>query len=545
MSLEKFTKEMAIIQQLDDEPNDVGGLTAAQLKAKFDEGGQALKDYLNGTLLPALERLGVGAILQTASAQMKYLRVTADGVVQYSADGETWTAVLGSAGSGSGGDGGVSSWEELQDKPFGELIYGGTFTATGTQFASTGMEKLCEAPEQIEYLYGAEIEAVASDGTTYRLRIYPGTFDASFTLETITDAVAGYGAILRKVTQGYEIELAKAVEGIGTSMGGVFMAGNPILNITGVFTFLPGEALRITRLTVPETYSTLDAAYLPDGYGNTAVVPSGGAYGFSIDNRGNLILTYAGDTPPDYAINDAGNLILTVGDGQTIDLGQVRGADGKDGVDGKDGANGTNGVDGQDGAPGADGRDGTDGVSPTVELVKADGITTMTVTDAAGTHSTEIKDGTNGVDGVSPTVAFTRGESKTTVTITDAEGEKTAEIPDGATGPQGDPGKDNLPNVTTLSGAEQSLELAHNVEYRCADALTVLTITGFGAPTETGKAALYSIVFTASADGITVTLPDTIVWAIAEPVFTAGCTYWLTLTELGAKYLATWVEVPA
>lgn len=103
MSLEKFTKEMAIIQQLDDEPNDVGGLTAAQLKAKFDEGGQALKDYLNGTLLPALERLGVGAILQTASAQMKYLRVTSDGVVQYSADGETWTAVQAGAGTGSGG----------------------------------------------------------------------------------------------------------------------------------------------------------------------------------------------------------------------------------------------------------------------------------------------------------------------------------------------------------------------------------------------------------------------------------------------------------
>ena len=113
----------------------------------------------------------------------------------------------------------------------------------------------------------------------------------------------------------------------------------------------------------------------------------------------------------------------------------------------------------------------------------------------------------------------------------------------GADGKDGAPGKDNLPNVETLVGAEQSIELAYNVEYRCADALTALTITGFGAPTESGKAALYSIVFTASADGVTVTLPDTIVWAVAEPVFTAGCTYWLTMTELGDKYLAVWVEV--
>lgn len=115
----------------------------------------------------------------------------------------------------------------------------------------------------------------------------------------------------------------------------------------------------------------------------------------------------------------------------------------------------------------------------------------------------------------------------------------------GADGKDGAPGKDNLPNVETLVGAKQSIELAYNVEYRCADALTALTITGFGAPTESGKAALYSIVFTASADGVTVTLPDTIVWAVAEPVFTAGYAYWITWTELGDKYLAVWVEVPA
>lgn len=50
MALSKFTKDMAIISALDDEPNDVGGLSAAELKAKFDEGGQALKDYINNTL---------------------------------------------------------------------------------------------------------------------------------------------------------------------------------------------------------------------------------------------------------------------------------------------------------------------------------------------------------------------------------------------------------------------------------------------------------------------------------------------------------------
>ena len=55
MALLKFEKDMAIISALDDEPNDVGGLTAAELKAKFDEGGQAIKQFLNETLTPQID----------------------------------------------------------------------------------------------------------------------------------------------------------------------------------------------------------------------------------------------------------------------------------------------------------------------------------------------------------------------------------------------------------------------------------------------------------------------------------------------------------
>lgn len=63
MALTKLTKDMAVIAALDDEPNDVGGLTAAQLKAKFDEAGESLKEYLNGTLLAELEDSGAAASL--------------------------------------------------------------------------------------------------------------------------------------------------------------------------------------------------------------------------------------------------------------------------------------------------------------------------------------------------------------------------------------------------------------------------------------------------------------------------------------------------
>ena len=47
---------MDIIAALDNEPNDTGGLTAEQLKGKFDEGGKAIKEYLNETVAPAIDQ---------------------------------------------------------------------------------------------------------------------------------------------------------------------------------------------------------------------------------------------------------------------------------------------------------------------------------------------------------------------------------------------------------------------------------------------------------------------------------------------------------
>lgn len=59
MSINKFEKDMNIIKALPDEPNDVGGLSADQLKSKFDEGGIALKEFINDEIVPALEDLTV------------------------------------------------------------------------------------------------------------------------------------------------------------------------------------------------------------------------------------------------------------------------------------------------------------------------------------------------------------------------------------------------------------------------------------------------------------------------------------------------------
>lgn len=98
MSLEKLNKDLNIVQKLDDEPNDVGGLSAAELKKKFDEGPLTIQEYINVTLLPALETLGVETSVQLPEgAGFKYIRLNADRVLETSQDGVTWQA-SGSAG---------------------------------------------------------------------------------------------------------------------------------------------------------------------------------------------------------------------------------------------------------------------------------------------------------------------------------------------------------------------------------------------------------------------------------------------------------------
>ena len=54
MAFTQLSDDLNIIQALDDEPNDVGGLSAAELKAKFDEAANIIKTYLNGTFLAEL-----------------------------------------------------------------------------------------------------------------------------------------------------------------------------------------------------------------------------------------------------------------------------------------------------------------------------------------------------------------------------------------------------------------------------------------------------------------------------------------------------------
>lgn len=58
MSMTNFDKNVNIISSLSDEPNSSDGLTADELKAKFDAAANLIKDYINNT-----QNVGIDAAL--------------------------------------------------------------------------------------------------------------------------------------------------------------------------------------------------------------------------------------------------------------------------------------------------------------------------------------------------------------------------------------------------------------------------------------------------------------------------------------------------
>ncbi len=56
MRLATLDEDLAVHQKLDDEPNDVGGLTAQELKEKFDHAALVIQAYLNKVHLPEIAR---------------------------------------------------------------------------------------------------------------------------------------------------------------------------------------------------------------------------------------------------------------------------------------------------------------------------------------------------------------------------------------------------------------------------------------------------------------------------------------------------------
>ena len=67
MAITKLTTDLNNIQVLDPEPNDVGGLNAAEFQGKFDKAGNDIKTYINDTLCVDIDNMGISKSQELAT----------------------------------------------------------------------------------------------------------------------------------------------------------------------------------------------------------------------------------------------------------------------------------------------------------------------------------------------------------------------------------------------------------------------------------------------------------------------------------------------
>ncbi len=112
---------------------------------------------------------------------------------------------------------------------------------------------------------------------------------------------------------------------------------------------------------------------------------------------------------------------------------------------------------------------------------------------------------------------------------------------------QGEDGKPGFPTIKYYSGDILWAEpgLYPNEEVRCVNPVYSVIIDSFVRSEDTTLSESWSITFTCknAPDGYppSVSVPENVEWAVADPVFTEGYTYYLSFIPFGEKILGIWV----
>lgn len=160
------------------------------------------------------------------------------------------------------------------------------------------------------------------------------------------------------------------------------------------------------------------------------------------------------------SFSSEGDLIISLSDGSTINIGKAAGTDGKNGrngKDGKDGADGKDGINGRDGVNGKNGADGKDGVSISAANVNGDGQLVLTFTDGSVINLDKVV-GSNGADGIGIAKSEINENGELVITYSNGQSANLGNVigkdgADGAKGDKGDNGENGADGIG-ISNAE-------------------------------------------------------------------------------------------
>ena len=358
IELELLDGDLNIIQKLDDEPNDVGGLTSAELKAKFDESGNIIKKYINETLIPAV--LAEDAT-EESRKQAEAARVAAEQVRQtneetrksneaarVTAEGNRATA------EGTRANAETARVQNETERKTAEASRASAETAranaetqraaneTARQQAETQRQSNEAARQNAEsqrvsaenarnvwedysaskaYAVGNK---VAYGGSSY-LCIKPCTGIAPPSAEY-------WRLIAAKGNQGATGPQGPAGPANALTIGSVTSGKVASATITGE---APNQVLNLVLEKGDKGDIGPTGPQGPQGPSGISVQTDGYVF-FSVDENGNLICTYTGDEVPPFRLREDGHLYIDMSTGNDIDLGNVTGEQGPQGPAGKD-----------------------------------------------------------------------------------------------------------------------------------------------------------------------------------------------------------------
>ena len=149
--------------------------------------------------------------------------------------------------------------------------------------------------------------------------------------------------------------------------------------------------------------------------------------------------------------NSKGELILTLSDDTSINLGVAVGTNGKDGAAGKNGADGKDGKDGQNGTPGKDGVDGKDGISISEASINNEGQLILTFTDGKAFNLDKVV-GAKGEAGIGIANSKINEQGELVLTYSNGQEANLGKVlgAAGNDGQDGTPGKDGNAIISTV-----------------------------------------------------------------------------------------------
>nr|DAR40820.1 MAG TPA: hypothetical protein [Caudoviricetes sp.] len=216
MALPTCNEDMNIIAKLDDEPNDVGGLSAASLKAKFDLAGNLLKNALND-LVAALGN-------NAAAKSIGFTPTTAVNKTNVQDAIENVQSQIAGVSQGGIADGAVTA---------AKIADGAVGTAAIADDAVTADKLAMSAVDTDAIKWGAV--------DTYRLKDAAVT-EAKLSNGAVTRSKIGYYAVEERHIKDHAVTMGKIADG---AVSGLKIADNVITNRNMAANTL-GELLPVT-----------------------------------------------------------------------------------------------------------------------------------------------------------------------------------------------------------------------------------------------------------------------------------------------------------